>query len=307
MKLGVLMDPIHTLNPQHDSTIAMLLTAAKRGWEIYYFTATALFAQNGNTYSLATKLTVNNNSFSLGKNSTIALNNFSLILMRKDPPFDIPYLYLTHLLAQTKTLVVNKPHTLATANEKITSTLFPACCPPTIITSNIALLTDFWQQEQDIVCKPMHAMGGTGVCRIKPQDPNAQVIFTMLTHQETCHIMAQRFIPEINSGDKRIILIGGIPIPFALQRIPAIGDWRGNMAVGATAIAQPLTAHDRWICQQISPYLQNNGIYFAGIDVIGNYLTEINITSPTGIRELDQQCGINISKILFDYLEPLIT
>lgn len=309
MKLGVLMDPIASVKIEFDSTIAMLKAAAQQSWEVHYFTAHDLFNRNGISYGLMHKFELTSTGtawFKLAQPHPKNLDELDLILMRKDPPVNNSYLYLTQLLAKTTAIVVNKPETLATANEKIISTLFPSCCPPTIITSNINLLQQFRQQEKDIVCKSMHAMGGAEVYHLLPQDPNANVIFDTLTRQESCAIMAQRFIPEIIFGDKRILLIGGEPVPFALHRIPTQGEWRGNMSVGAKPLAQPLTPRDLWICQQIGPYLRANGIHFAGIDIIGDYLTEINITSPTGIRELDEQCNLNIAEQLLTHLATLV-
>lgn len=306
MKLGVIMDPIQTIKPQHDSTFAMLLEASARGWPIFYFEARHLFLRDGKAFGEAQHLKVFDDAhhwFSLQSGTAIALDELDIILMRKDPPFNEEYLYLTQLLDRTKALVVNNPQALRDANEKLAITTFPACCAPTLVSSKIALLKDFWQEQGDIVCKPMHAMGGLSIFHLRSQDPNAAVVFEILTQQETCHVMAQRFIPEIKAGDKRILLIAGEPVPFALARIPQTGEWRGNMAVGAKPVAQPLTARDQWICQQLAPYLRDKGIYFAGIDVIGDYLTEINITSPTCIRELDAQCDLNISAQLLDYLE----
>lgn len=308
MKLGVVMDPIRTIKPQHDSTFAMLLEVFARKWSIFYFEPQDLFLQNGKAYGEGQRLKVFDHVehwFSLQDRAVISLDELDFILMRKDPPFNEEYLYLTQLLDRTKALVVNNPQALRDANEKLVITTFPSCCVPTLVSSKIALLKAFWKEEKDIVCKPMHAMGGNSIFHLSAQDPNAAVVFEILTQQETCHVMAQRFIPEIKNGDKRILLIGGEPIPFALARIPQSGEWRGNMALGAKPQAQPLTTRDIWICQQLAPYLRDHGIYFAGIDVIGDYLTEINITSPTCIRELDTQCHLNISAQLLNYLEKM--
>lgn len=309
MKLGVVMDPIQNILPQHDSTLAMLWEAAARGWSLFYLEGKDLFLRDGQVYGQARCLQVFKNEqawFHFTASTTIGLDELDLILMRKDPPFNQEYLYLTQLLDYTRALVVNNPQSLRDANEKLIISAFPTLSPPTLISSKINLLKAFWQEHADIVCKPLDAMGGRGIFRLRPQDPNATVIFETLTQGETVHVMAQRFIPDIVAGDKRIVLINGQPIPFALARIPQGEDWRGNMAVGAKPQAQPLSASDLAICERVGPYLREKGIYFAGLDVIGDYLTEINITSPTGIRELDSQCGLNISAQLFDCLERLL-
>lgn len=312
MNLAVIADPIHTLNVYHDSTIAMLWEADARGWPLYYFESKDLFLQNGKAYGVARLLKVSRDLkqwYSLQDKKLMPLEELDIILMRNDPPFNEGYLYVTQVLdyaEQAGVVVVNKPQALRDVNEKLAITSFPTCCASTLVASKIELLKKFWQDEKDIVCKPLHAMGGQSVFRIQPNDPNATVIFELLTLGETRHVMAQRFIPEIVTGDKRILLINGEPVPFALARIPQAGEWRGNMAVGAKPVAVPLSDRDRWICQQIAPFLRERGLYFVGIDVIGDYLTEINITSPTCVRELDEQCGLNISALLLDFLVGLV-
>ena len=308
IRLGVVMDPIHSINPQHDSTMGMLLEAEARHWPLFYFEPRDIFLQDGKPYGVARRLKVFRDTdcwFSLEEPTVMSLDDLDLILMRKDPPVNNAYLYLTQVLERCKALVVNKPETLREINEKLAITAFPDCCVPNLVARKIHLLEAFWRDEKDIVCKPLHAMGGQSVFRLQPQDPNARVVFETLTQQETLHVMVQRFIPEIVEGDKRILLIEGEPVPFALARVPAPGDWRGNMAVGAVPIAKSLTKRDFWICEQLAPFMREKGIYFAGIDVIGDYLTEINITSPTCIRELDAQCRLNISAQLLDCLERL--
>jgi glutathione synthase len=308
MKLGVVMDPIQAIDPQHDSTLALLLEAAVRGWSIFYLEGQDLFLRDGKAYGAARLLKVFDRPqawFSFEESCTVPLDALDLILMRKDPPFNEEYLYLTQILACSKTRVVNNPQALREVNEKLAIAAFPDCCVPTQVSSKIAVLNAFWQAEKDIVCKPLDAMGGRNIFRLQPHDPNGLVIFETLTRQQTRHIMVQRFIPQIVEGDKRILLINGEPLPFAVARIPQPGEWRGNMALGAKPVAQPLSKRDAWICERLGPFLREKGIYFAGIDVIGDYLTEINITSPTGIRELDAQCKINVSAQLLDCLERL--
>lgn len=312
MKLGVVMDPIQNIDPSHDSTLALLWEAAARGWPIYYFESQDLFLRDGKAHGAARRLKVfrdTKNWFAFEAQQEMVLSDLDLILLRNDPPFDQTYLYLTHLLEmaeQAKVLVVNRPQALRDLNEKLAISFFPQCCVSTLVSSKISLLKDFWREEKDIVCKPLDVMGGQSVFRIRPDDFNATVIFETLTRYETRQVMVQRFIPEIQNGDKRIIMINGEPVPYALARIPQTGEWRGNMAAGAKPVVQPLTKRDAWICQQLAPFLRERGLYFAGIDVIGDYLTEINVTSPTGIRELDGQAKLNISATLFDCLEKFL-
>lgn len=311
MKVGIVMDPIQSIKPGHDSSLALLLEVQARAWPLFYFETKDLFLRDGEAFGEARPLKVFKDPkkwFAFEASQRLKLSELDLILVRNDPPFDQNYLYLTQMLEVAEragVLVVNKPQALQAWNEKLAITAFPTCCAPTLVSSKIALLRDFWKEQKDIVCKPLHAMGGQSVFRISPNDSNATVIFETLTQDETRPVMVQRFIPEIQQGDKRIIMIHGEPVSFALARIPQAGEWRGNMALGAKPLAQPLTARDTWICQQLTPFLREQGIYFAGIDIIGDYLTEINITSPTGICELDAQANLNISKQLFDVLESL--
>jgi len=312
MKLGIVMDPIDNIHFHHDSSLALLWEAAARGWELYYFEPEDIFLQDGSAYGDSALLEVFHDPqrwFSFKSKKRIPLAELDLILMRKDPPFDMEFLYLTYILEQAEregVVVVNKAQSLRDANEKLMATWFPTCTVPSIVTSKMELLHEFRDREKDIVCKPLDVMGGRSVFRLRPEDPNASVVFSLLTENETMHVMAQRFIPEIVEGDKRIFLVNGEAIPYALARIPQGRDWRGNMNAGAKPVVQPLTPQDQAICAQIGPVLHEKGIYLAGIDVIGNYLTEINITSPTCIRELDEQCQVNICGILFDHLETLV-
>ncbi|MES2218212.1 MAG: glutathione synthase [Pseudomonadota bacterium] len=309
IKLGVVMDPIASINYKKDSTLAMLLEAQQRGYALYYFELTDLFLRDGKAYGRAKSLEVFADPkkwFSMSDAGIIALDHLDIILMRKDPPFNSEYIYSTYVLEQAEqrgVLVVNKPQALRDANEKIYTAWFPQCTPATLVTRSIKLLREFFQEQQDIVCKPVDGMGGVSIFHLTPDDVNAVVIFETLTKRETEFVMAQKFVPEITAGDKRIILIDGDPIPYALARIPAKGEWRGNLAAGARGVAQPLTERDRFICGEVGPTLKKKGLYFVGIDVIGDYLTEINVTSPTCIRELDEQCNLNISGQLFDSLE----
>lgn len=311
MKLGVVMDPIQNIIPGHDSTLALLWEAEARGWSLFYFEAKDLFLREGKAYGDARPLKVFRdlkNWFAFEASQRVELSELDFILVRNDPPFDQRYLYLTQMLEvaeQAGVLVVNKPQGLRDVNEKLAITSFPACCAPTLVSSRKELLKAFWEEEKDIVCKPLDVMGGQAVFRIMANDSNANVIFETLTERETRPVMAQRYIPEIKKGDKRIMLINGEPIPHVLARIPQSGDWRGNVIAGAKPVVQPLTERDSWICQQLAPFLRAKGLYFAGIDIIGDYLTEINVTSPSCIRELDALAKINVSAQLFDFLETL--
>lgn len=309
IQLGVIMDPISEIHYKKDSTLAMLWEATKRGYELFYFEQKDLFFRDGKVVGNARPLKVFHDEkkwFELGAQQEMPLSHLKIILMRKDPPFDQEYIYTTYLLEQAEkegVLVVNKPQSLRDANEKLFTMWFSEYCPPTLVTRDIALLRDFFRQHKDIVCKPLDSMGGASVFRLKENDENASVVFEMLTRNQNTFMMAQRYIPEIKNGDKRILLIDGEPIPYALARIPAKGELRGNLVAGAKGVAQPLTERDRAICREIAPTLRAKGLIFVGIDVIGDYLTEVNVTSPTCIQELDQQCQLNIAGVLFDVLE----
>ncbi len=312
MKVGIVMDPIQNILPGHDSSLALLWEAEARGWPTFYFEASDLSLRDGQAYGQARPLKVFRdlkNWFAFEEPRPLALADLDLIFIRNDPPFDQNYLYLTLLLEvaeQAGVLVVNKPRGLRDCNEKLAIAHFPDCCPPTLVTHQIAQLKAFWQEQQDIVCKPLDVMGGQSVFRVQPEDVNANVIFETLTARGARAVMAQRYIPEIQAGDKRIMLINGEPLPFVLARVPQQGEWRGNVIAGAKPVVQPLTERDTWICRRLQPFLREKGLYFAGIDIIGDYLTEINVTSPSCIRELDQLAKINISGLLFDFLEKEI-
>lgn len=309
IKLGIVMDPIESIKPYKDSSLAMLLAAQQRGWELHYFLQENLLIDNGIAQGYGQRLTVADNEdnwFTLSESTLMPLGDLDVILMRKDPPFDSQFLYSTFILESAEklgTLIVNKPQSLRDCNEKVFATDFPQCCPPVLITANAERIKQFYKEHSDIILKPLDGMGGASIFRVKPNDPNLSVIIETLTQHQSQSLMAQRFIPEITQGDKRILLIDGSPVPFALARIPAAGETRGNLAAGGRGEAQPLTARDYWICEQVAPTLREKGLLFVGIDVIGNYLTEINVTSPTCIRELDQQCDLNIAGQLMDCID----
>lgn len=306
LKLGVVMDPIGSIAFHKDSTLALLLEAQARGWELYYMEQADLFLRDGETQARARRLKVAADPkhwFEFSAETTTPLTALDAILMRKDPPFDMQYLYTTTLLERAEArgvLVVNKPQALRDCNEKLFTAWFPSLAPPTLVTRDAARLRDFLAEHGDVILKPLDAMGGTSVFRLRAGDPNVNVVIETLTHDETEYTMAQRFIPEIAAGDKRILLVDGTPVPYALARIPAPGETRGNLAAGGRGIGVPLSARDRAICAEVGPVLRERGLLFAGLDVIGDWLTEINVTSPTCIRELDQLYGLNISAMLMD-------
>ena len=308
IKIGVVMDPIESISYKKDTTLAMLWEAERLGWTLYYMEPRHLFLREGKAFANAQRLHVFQNAehwFAKEAAELIELAELNVILFRKDPPFNVEYVYTTHILEiaeRAGVLVVNKPQSLRDCNEKLFTTWFPQCCPKTLVTRDMKLLKHFLQEQNDIVCKPLDAMGGESIFRLKYPDINASVIFELLTQRETRYTMAQQFIPAISQGDKRVLLIDGEPVPYALARIPAPGELRGNLAAGGHGIAKPLTSRDRWICDQVGPVLREKGLFFVGIDIIGDYLTEINVTSPTCLRELDEQCDLNICKDFFSII-----
>lgn len=308
LKLGVVMDPIADIKFSKDSTLAMLLAAQKRGWQLHYMEQQHLFSEQGRPCARMWVMEVADNPqkwFGLKQEMIAELSQLDVILMRKDPPVDTDFIYTTHILEAAErqgVLVVNKPQSLRDCNEKLFATQFPALCPPLLVSRNSQQLRDFFKQHGDVIYKPLDGMGGKSIFRVKQGDHNLGVILETLTGHWTQLIMAQKFLPEIVDGDKRILLIGGVPIPFALARIPSQGENRGNLAAGGQGVGQPLTARDRYICEQVAPALQERNLHFVGLDVIGDYLTEINVTSPTCIKELDQQHDLDIGGQLMDYI-----
>ena len=308
LKIGVVMDPIEGINFKKDSTLAMLLEAQSRGWKLYYMEQADLYIAHDVARANMKKLKVFNdadNWFQLNAAEDLPLDSLDAILMRKDPPFDMNYIYSTYILEKAEekgTIIINKAQSLRDANEKLFTNNFSQCMPPTLVSSQAEHIKAFYKEHKDIILKPLDGMGGTSVFRIKEGDSNLGVIIETLTEYGTKLTMAQRFIPEIKKGDKRILLINGVPVPYALARIPAKGETRANLAAGGEGIGIELTDRDRWICEQVAPLLKEKGLIFVGIDVIGDYLTEVNVTSPTCIRELDKQYNINISAILMDWI-----
>ena len=303
------MDPIESINTTKDSSFAMLLAAQKRGWPLYYMQQSDIYMIGATAMARVQRIEVTDNHenwYSAQASEDIKLASLDAILMRKDPPFDIEYITSTYILEMAEregSLIVNRPASLRDANEKMFITHFPQCCTPMMVTSSAALVRQFIHEQQDVIVKPLDGMGGESIFRLTPDDPNISVILETITHRGHKTIMAQRYIPEITEGDKRILLVNGEPIPYALARIPAQGETRGNLAAGGSGVGIELTERDHWICEQVGPRLREMGIIFAGIDVIGDYLTEINITSPTCIRELDKQFNLDIAGQLMDCIE----
>ncbi len=306
IKLGVIMDPIGSISIKKDSTFAMLLEAQARGWEIRYMEQSDLFLRDGVALARWQSLKVfddPNRWYELKGENAGPLSDLDVILMRKDPPFNMEYIYSTYLLERAEAagvLVVNKPRSLRDANEKLFTAWFPSCTPPTLVSRHASHLQDFLAEHGDIILKPLDGMGGASVFRLRREDPNISVVMETLTDHGNRLAMAQRFLPEIAQGDKRILLIDGKPIPYALARIPAKGETRGNLAAGGSGVGHRLNDRDRWICAEVGPRLREMGLLFVGLDVIGDYLTEINVTSPTCIRELDRLYELNISATLMD-------
>ena len=299
--IGIVMDPISRITTKKDSSFAMLLAAQARGWPLFYMEQHDLFLRDGQVFATMRPITVFDDPthwYELGEAIISPLTQLDAILMRKDPPFDMEYIYSTYLLEQAQAagvLIVNDPQSLRDANEKLFTAWFPQCCPPTLVTRQQSLIRDFQAEHGDIILKPLDGMGGASIFRVTADDPNFSVIIETLSDQGRRTIMAQRYLPQITAGDKRILLIDGQPVDYALARIPADGETRGNLAAGGRAEGRPLTDRDRWICEQVGPTLREKGLLFVGLDVIGDYLTEINVTSPTCIRELDAQFGLNIA------------
>jgi glutathione synthase len=307
--IGVVMDSIESITPYKDTTLLLLLTAQTRGWKIMYMEQNDLYLNNNIPSASMVELKVQDDEakwFSKGDVEFQPLSNLNVILMRKDPPFNTEYIYTTYILEAAEKLgvtVINKPQSLRDYNEKIFSTLFPQCIPPLIVSSHSGKIKKFLDTQGEIILKPLDGMGGSSIFKVGNSDPNLNVIIETLTCKGTQTIMAQKFIPDIIKGDKRILMIGGEPIPYCLARIPPKGDIRGNLAIGGKGIVQELDDRDLWIANQVGGFLKEKGIVLAGLDVIGNYLTEINITSPTCAREIEREKSINIGGKLFDVIE----
>lgn len=309
VRLGIVMDPIEDISYKKDSSLAMLLAAQDRGWSLFYMEQHDLYQNAGQARARMKPLKVfadPEHWFELEAEIDSGLDDLDVILMRKDPPFNMEFVYSTYLLEQAEragVLVVNRPQSLRDCNEKLFATLFPQCTPPTLVSRRMDILREFAELHGDVILKPLDGMGGTSIFRHREGDPNLSVTLEILTANGTQQIMAQGYLPAIKDGDKRILMIDGEPVPYCLARIPAVGETRGNLAAGGRGEARPLTAHDRWIAAEVGPTLREKGLLFVGIDVIGEHLTEINVTSPTCIREIDNAYGTNIASMLMDAIE----
>ncbi len=301
ISIGVVMDPIETLNYKKDTTLAMLWAAQDRGWSLFYMRQQDLYLDQGVAKASWRALEVRRDPadfYTLGEAQEGELSALDVVLMRKDPPFDPEYVYSTYILEAAEregTLIVNRCQSLRDCNEKVFATQFPDCCPPVLVSRDSARLKAFYEHHGDVIFKPLEGMGGTSIFRVKQGDPNLSVILETLTRLGNETIMAQAFIPDISNGDKRILMLDGQPVPHCLARIPAEGETRGNLAAGGIGVAQPLSQRDREIAARVGPILREKGLIFAGLDVIGDYLTEINVTSPTCIREIDDAFDSNIA------------
>ena len=306
VRLGIVMDPIEQISFKKDSSLAMLLSAQARGWSLFYMEQQDLYQHTGEARARMRPLKVFNDPecwFELGEELDEPLADLNVILMRIDPPFDNEFLYSTYLLEQAESagsLVVNRPQSLRDCNEKLFAILFPQCTPDTIVSRRADILRKFAAKHGDVILKPLDGMGGSSIFRHLKGDPNLSVILETLTAHGTQQIMAQQYLPAIKDGDKRILMIDGEPVPYSLARIPAAGETRGNLAAGGRGVAQPLTDKDRWIAEQVGPELRKRGLLFVGLDVIGEHLTEINVTSPTCIREIDAAFDTKIGDQLMD-------
>lgn len=309
VRLGIVMDPIAQISFKKDSSLAMLLAAQARGWQLFYMEQQDLYQKENVARGRMRPLKVFVDPahwFELEEEVDQPLSDLDVILMRKDPPFDNEFVYSTYLLEQAETagtLVVNKPQSLRDCNEKYFATLFPQCAPPTVVSRRSDILREFASQHRDIILKPLDGMGGSMIFRHREGDPNLSVILETLTRHGQEQVMAQRYLPAIKDGDKRILMIDGEPVEYCLARIPAQGETRGNLAAGGRGVAQPLTERDRWIAGEVGPELRRRGLLFVGLDVIGENLTEINVTSPTCIREIDAAYDTRIGERLMAVID----
>jgi glutathione synthase len=311
INIGIVMNPVEAITPYKDSSLAMLLAAQKKGWKLHYIQQNGLYLKDSTVMADHMPIRVfddNQHWFETDKLASMDAADLDVILMRLDPPFDMEYIYTTYLLEmveQQGSLIVNKPASLRDANEKLFATHFPQCCTNILVSRDPVKLRSFVDEFKDVILKPLDGMGGQSIFRVKPDDANLSVILETMVGDDQNTIMAQKFIPEITAGDKRILMVNGELIPYTLARIPAKGETRGNLAAGGTGKAMPITERERWIANEVGPTLKKMGILFAGLDVIGDYLTEINVTSPTCIREIDAQFNLDIAGQLMDCIEQI--
>ncbi|CAH0287235.1 glutathione synthase [Erwinia aphidicola] len=309
IKLGIVMDPITSINIKKDTSFAMLLEAQRRGYEIHYMEMNDLYLRGGEGRARTRLLSVEQNVdkwFEFGSEQDIPLSDLNVVLMRKDPPFDTEFIYATYILERAEekgTLIVNKPQSLRDCNEKLFTAWFAELTPDTLVTRNASQIREFWQQHGDIILKPLDGMGGASIFRVKKEDPNLSVIIETLTQHGSFYCMAQNFIPGIKDGDKRVLVVDGEPVPYCLARIPKSGETRGNLAAGGRGEARPLTESDWEIARRVGPTLKAKGLIFVGLDIIGDKLTEINVTSPTCVREIEAAFPISITGMLMDAIE----
>jgi glutathione synthase len=303
------MDPIESINPKKDSTLAMMLAARRRGWATWVFTQQDLFVEDGEVRVRRQLITPHDDPdhwFDVLEEQTSPASALDAILMRKDPPFDMEYIYATYLLEmidKSGTPVLNRPDSIRDCNEKLFALQFPQCCPPHMVSRDPGILRAFHEKHGDVIYKPLDGMGGDSIFRARENEHNLSVIIETLTNHGQVQTMVQKFIPEIVDGDTRILLIEGQPVPYGLARVPLVGETRGNLAAGGSAVGRELTDRDRYICEQVGPVLRDKGLYFVGIDVIGDYLTEINVTCPTCIRELDAAFDLDIAGDYMQFIE----
>ncbi len=309
VRLGVLMDPIGDIKPAKDSTLAMLLAAQARGWELHYVEQRHVWLSDGRAFGRLHPLAVRadlDDWHTLGEPRVAPLAELDVLLMRKDPPFDTEYIYTTYVLERAEAegaLVVNRPQGLRDMNEKVYTAWFPQCCAPTLITRDMDDMHAFLREHGSAVCKPLYGMGGRSIFVLSQGDKNANVVFETLTEYGSRYAIVQRYIPDIvTTGDSRVILVDGEPVPYALARIPTAADNRGNLAAGAKGVGRELNDRDRWLAGEIGPALRARGMLFVGLDVIGGYVTEINVTSPTGIREIERLGGVPVADLTMERL-----
>ncbi|MDP9703435.1 MULTISPECIES: glutathione synthase [Rahnella] len=309
IKLGIVMDPISSINIKKDTSFAMLLEAQSRGYELHYMEMNSLYLRGGEGRATTKKLSVKQDYdgwYEFGTEQDIALQELDVILMRKDPPFDTEFIYATYILERAEekgTLIVNKPQSLRDCNEKLFTAWFPELTPDTLVTRNAAQLKAFHKEHTDVILKPLDGMGGASIFRLKPEDANVSVVIETLTEHGSRFCMAQNYLPAIKDGDKRVLVVDGEPVPYCLARIPALGETRGNLAAGGRGEARPLSESDWAIARTVAPILKQKGLIFVGLDIIGDRLTEINVTSPTCAREIEAAFPISITGMLMDAIE----
>ena len=313
LRIGVLMDPIATINTKKDTTLGILRAASAAGHQLTYLEQADLTVRNGETMASLRSLTVYDDDtawYAMGERYDASLSTLDVVLMRKDPPFDMEFFYTTQLLEDAErrgTLIVNRCASLRDCNEKLFATQFPECCPPLLVSRDPTALKAFHAEHGDVIFKPLDGMGGQSIFRVKENDPNLNVILETLTDNGGVTIMAQQYLPAIKDGDKRVLMINGEAVPFCLARLPMAGENRGNLAAGGSGVVQPLSDRDRWIAEQVGPTLRERGLLFVGLDIIGDYLTEINVTSPTCMREIDRAKDTQIAEQLIACIEQKVS